>query len=58
MKHERTITGQRGQKTAAVKLDHAELACVHEVLGSDRDPSKRLLNAAHELCCPFILFIE
>jgi hypothetical protein len=31
---------------------------VHEVLGSDRDPSKRLLNAAHELCCPFILFIE
>jgi hypothetical protein len=58
MKHNRTITDQSGQKTATVNGDRAELASVHEVLGSDRDPSKRLLNAAHELCCPFILFIE
>jgi hypothetical protein len=58
MKHKRIITGEHGQKTAAGNGDHAELASVHEVLGSDRDPSKRLLNAAHELCCPLPLFFE
>jgi hypothetical protein len=58
MKHKRIITGEHGQKTATGNGDHAELASVHEVLGSDRDPSKRLLNAAHELCFPIIPFIE
>ena len=39
----------RGQITAAVKVERAELASVHEVLGSDLDPSKRLLYAAAKL---------
>ena len=42
MKHTES-SNEGGQKTAAVDGQDAELANVHEGLGSDLDPSKRLL---------------
>jgi hypothetical protein len=36
VKRKPTILDDAGKETAAVKTDHAELACVHETLGFGR----------------------